>query len=103
MNPPKHAFTSIQMQQLRAQIMAYRYLARNQPLSPEMLMAIQGKKNEMPMGMPNSGSNAPQVFQQSRSPADTGILFLAVYFSVTYFLSYSSRLIELYYVGSEFL
>ncbi|KAM7249224.1 hypothetical protein ACFE04_019451 [Oxalis oulophora] len=72
MNPPKHAFTSIQMQQLRAQIMAYRYLARNQPLSPEMLMAIQGKKNEMSMGMPNSGSNAPQVFQQSRSPSDTG-------------------------------
>jgi len=73
MNSPKHAFTQNQMQQLRAQIMAYRYLARNQPLSPEMLIGIQGKKNEMPMGMPNSGSTPPPgPYQQTRSPSESG-------------------------------
>lgn len=42
-------------------------------------MAIQGKKNEMPMGMPNAGSNTPSgAFQQSRSPSDAGNLFLAI-------------------------
>lgn len=34
------------MQQLRAQIMAYRLLARNQPLNAELTLAIQGKKAE---------------------------------------------------------
>lgn len=45
-NSGRHAFAANQLQQLRAQIMAYRMLARNQPLSPELTLAIQGKKIE---------------------------------------------------------
>ena len=37
-------FQSPQMLQLRAQIMAYRYLARNQPLPSNVAMAVQGKR-----------------------------------------------------------
>ena len=44
LNSGRHAFGANQLAQLRAQIMAYRLLARNQPLSPELTMAIQGKK-----------------------------------------------------------
>lgn len=46
MNTGRHAFAANQLQQLRAQIMAYRLLARNQPLSTELTLAIQGKKVE---------------------------------------------------------
>lgn len=38
----KHSFTSPQLQQLRVQIMAYRLLARNQPLSQQLALAVQG-------------------------------------------------------------
>lgn len=44
MNSGRHAFAANQLHQLRAQIMAYRMLARNQPLSNELTLAIQGKK-----------------------------------------------------------
>merc|ERR1719225_805365 len=39
-------FQNTQMLQLRAQIMAYRILARNQPLPPQIAMAVQGKRPE---------------------------------------------------------
>lgn len=64
-----------QLQQLKAQIMAYRLLARNQPLSPELAMAIQAKKVDIPMGMQNaSGSGPPPGFfpQQNRPPVELG-------------------------------
>ncbi|XP_043516816.1 ATP-dependent helicase brm-like [Frieseomelitta varia] len=38
----KQAFSSQQLQQLRVQIMAYRLLARNQPLSQQLALAVQG-------------------------------------------------------------
>lgn len=38
----KQAFSSQQLQQLRVQIMAYRLLARNQPLTPQLTLALQG-------------------------------------------------------------
>lgn len=41
---PKHIFSSLQLQQLRVQIMAYRLLARNQPLTSQMALAVQGKR-----------------------------------------------------------
>lgn len=44
MEPPqtqKHLFTQGQLQQLRVQIMAYRLLARNQPLTQTIIMGIQ--------------------------------------------------------------
>ena len=40
------AFQNQQLLQLRAQIMAYRILARNQPLPQQIAMAVQGKKPE---------------------------------------------------------
>merc|ERR1711993_205212 len=39
-------FQNTQMLQLRAQIMAYRILAHNQPLPPQIAMAVQGKRPE---------------------------------------------------------
>ncbi|KAF6205797.1 hypothetical protein GE061_019971 [Apolygus lucorum] len=38
----KHSFSPPQLQQLRVQIMAYRLLARNQPLSQQLALAVQG-------------------------------------------------------------
>jgi hypothetical protein len=39
--PPIGSLAHTQMLQLRAQIMAYRILARNQPLPPQIAMAVQ--------------------------------------------------------------
>lgn len=39
----KQSFNSHQLQQLKVQIMAYRQLARNQPLNQQTLMGIQGE------------------------------------------------------------
>jgi len=39
--PPAGSLAHTQMLQLRAQIMAYRILARNQPLPPQIAMAVQ--------------------------------------------------------------
>ena len=56
-------FQNTQMLQLRAQIMAYRILARNQPLPAQIAMAVQGKRpeqggpvgpNQPPYGRPGS-------------------------------------------------
>ncbi|GLH08877.1 ATP-dependent helicase brm [Gryllus bimaculatus] len=44
--PPKHTFSASQLQQLRVQIMAYRVLARNQPLSAQLALAVQGKPSQ---------------------------------------------------------
>lgn len=67
-----------QMQQLRAQIMAYRLLARNQPLPEHLSLAVQGKR---PMGapymarppsrlppQPNSLNQPPQPVQTQQAP-----------------------------------
>lgn len=50
------AFTQVQMQQLRVQIMAYRMLARNQPLTQQMNLAVQGKR---PDGAPQCPTPPP--------------------------------------------
>ena len=41
---PAVTMTQMQMQQLRAQILAYRYLARNQPLPENIRLAAEGKR-----------------------------------------------------------
>ena len=41
---PAITMTPVQMQQLRAQILAYRYLARNQPLPENIRLAAEGKR-----------------------------------------------------------
>ncbi|XP_049821381.1 ATP-dependent helicase brm-like isoform X2 [Aethina tumida] len=50
------AFSQQQMTLLRNQIMAYRYLARNQPVPSQVLMALQGKR---PDGTPLSPTPPP--------------------------------------------
>ncbi|KAK1117792.1 hypothetical protein K0M31_015728 [Melipona bicolor] len=48
-NMGEKAFTGRQLHQLRVQIMAYRLLARNQPLSQQLMFAIQGIGQRAPM------------------------------------------------------
>ncbi|XP_043475388.1 ATP-dependent helicase brm isoform X2 [Leptopilina heterotoma] len=57
----KQTFSSQQLQQLRMQIMAYRLLARNQPLSQQLALALQGigQRPMDPSQGPTSGSQAP--------------------------------------------
>merc|ERR1711988_985170 len=40
----RNSFQNTQMLQLRAQIMAYRFLARNQPLPPQIAVAVTGRR-----------------------------------------------------------
>jgi hypothetical protein len=44
---------TVQMQQFKAQIMAYRFLSRNQPPATHILAAAQGKKYESPSTPPS--------------------------------------------------
>ncbi|XP_065202229.1 ATP-dependent helicase brm-like [Planococcus citri] len=75
MNSGKQFFTPEQLQQLRAQIFAYRLLARNLPLNPDLSLALQGKKVDGPIGMPNIGMNgAPSspFVPPARPASDSG-------------------------------
>lgn len=75
MNPAKHAFNPDQRQQLRAQIIAYRYLARNMPLNPEITLALQGKKVDVPIAVSGPALNGapPGPFgPQARPASDPG-------------------------------
>lgn len=50
------AFSPVQLQQLRAQILAYKILGRGQPLPENLQLAIQGKRNLPTMQQPvNTG------------------------------------------------
>ncbi|KAG7198891.1 hypothetical protein KM043_015713 [Ampulex compressa] len=62
----KQTFSSQQLQQLRVQIMAYRLLARNQPLSQQLALAVQGgAPPPPPPGM------AQRPIDPSQGPATT--------------------------------
>lgn len=66
-NQMKPSFLSPnQVQQLRAQIMAYRLLARNQPIPPNITTAAQGRRPDVPPNQPNAG---PPMGQQPGYPA----------------------------------
>ncbi|KAL3278288.1 hypothetical protein HHI36_013622 [Cryptolaemus montrouzieri] len=67
-NGNNSAFTQLQMTQLRAQIMAYRLLARNQTISPQMALAVQGKR---PDGAPQCPTPPSSPFQPP-GPGQTG-------------------------------
>lgn len=56
-NPNDRNFQNTQMLQLRAQIMAYRFLARNQALPPQIAVAVTGRRPEQqgPPGQPGYG------------------------------------------------
>lgn len=63
-NSMKSSFlSSTQVLQLRAQIMAYRYLSRNQPVPSNIGMAAQGKRTDLPplqSQLPSSGLQPDQ-------------------------------------------
>ena len=48
----RSSFQNTQMLQLRAQIMAYRFLARNQQLPPQIAIAVTGRRPEQQPGQP---------------------------------------------------
>lgn len=50
---------------VRAQIMAYRMLARNQPLNPQLIHAVQGKR---PDGTPSCPTPPSSPFQPQGPP-----------------------------------
>lgn len=70
----KSSFLSpTQVHQLRAQIMAYRLLARNQPVPSNIGMAAQGKRSDLPslQAQPNSGPQLDQQQQQMYVPSSS--------------------------------
>ncbi|KAF7988055.1 hypothetical protein HCN44_007549 [Aphidius gifuensis] len=65
----KQTLNPQQMQQLRGQIMAYRLLARNQPLTQELTLAVQGappSQGVVPSGPQRPGVQIPPQIQQQQ-------------------------------------
>ncbi|XP_061423760.1 transcription activator BRG1-like isoform X1 [Lethenteron reissneri] len=58
-------FNPMQLQQLRAQIMAYKLLARGQPLPEGLQMALQGKRPMGGLAPPQNAQSQPPPPQQS--------------------------------------
>jgi len=58
--PPSN-FQNPQLLQLRAQIMAYRMLARHQPLPPQIALAVTGKRAESAPPPSSTAAGAPPV------------------------------------------
>lgn len=52
-------FAPMQLQQLRAQIMAYKFLARNQPIPDQIRAAVEGRRPFHPMSQPMQRPGAP--------------------------------------------
>lgn len=52
--------------------MAYRMLSRNQSLNSDIILAIQGKKLDIPMGMQGI-SGGGDGFTQQRPPTESGL------------------------------
>ncbi|XP_076275469.1 ATP-dependent helicase brm-like isoform X2 [Rhynchophorus ferrugineus] len=66
------ALTQMQMTQLRNQIMAYRYLARNQPIPQQILLALQGKRvdgSPIPSSTPPPGQESPSAHSRDSPEA----------------------------------
>ncbi|XP_043518267.1 ATP-dependent helicase brm-like isoform X2 [Frieseomelitta varia] len=57
----KQAFTIQQLHQLRLQVMAYRLLARNRPLSQQLMLAIQGKRQHAPVNSSQGPATASNL------------------------------------------
>lgn len=60
------AFSPVQLQQLRAQILAYKILARGQPLPENLQLAVQGKRS-LPTMQQQPPQQPPQQQQQQAS------------------------------------
>ena len=55
------AFSPVQLQQLRAQILAYKILGRGQPLPENLQLAVQGKRCLPTMQQPSQQQQPPQA------------------------------------------
>uniref|UniRef100_A0A8C2DD13 SWI/SNF related, matrix associated, actin dependent regulator of chromatin, subfamily a, member 2 n=1 Tax=Cyprinus carpio TaxID=7962 RepID=A0A8C2DD13_CYPCA len=77
------AFSPVQLQQLRAQILAYKILGRGQPLPENLQLAVQGKRSlptmqQQPINTspynrpPGQGSETPSAPQKLLVPAPSG-------------------------------
>lgn len=62
----------------RVQIMAYRLLARNQPVSQQLAMAAQGKRTEGPPQCPTPPSSPFQPGQGGPPPASQQVSYARV-------------------------
>lgn len=62
------AFSPVQLQQLRAQILAYKILGRGQPLPENLQLAIQGKRSLPSMQQQQQPQQQQQQQQQPQAP-----------------------------------
>lgn len=68
-NAKQSCLSSPQLEQLRSQIMAYRQLARNQPLNKNLVTMIRGQRLESPNSLPDAQQQPPsQPPQNGMSP-----------------------------------
>ena len=79
-NAKQSSLSTPQLEQLRSQIMAYRTLARNQPLNKNLVSLIRGQRPDMPTGMgeplqpaiPPNNQQLEQPPQQQQGPSQQG-------------------------------
>ncbi|KAL0979957.1 hypothetical protein UPYG_G00192090 [Umbra pygmaea] len=66
------SFSPVQLQQLRAQILAYKILGRGQPLPENLQLAVQGKRSlptmQQQQPQQQSGTGSPYIRSPGRSP-----------------------------------
>ncbi|XP_072385053.1 ATP-dependent helicase brm-like isoform X2 [Diabrotica undecimpunctata] len=71
-NGANNVFTQSQMSQLRNQIMAYRYIARNQPVPSQINLSLQGKRSDSspqcPTPPPSAGFSQGNVGMHQGAP-----------------------------------
>ncbi|XP_074525848.1 putative global transcription activator SNF2L2 [Halichoeres trimaculatus] len=63
------AFSPVQLQQLRAQILAYKILGRGQPLPENLQLAVQGKRSLPTMQQQQQHQHQQQQQQQQQAPS----------------------------------
>jgi len=69
-NGEKSQFSQAQLYQLRCQIVAYKLLARQEPVPKQLMAATQGKQKQQQQGESPAASNGPpQPQQQAQPPA----------------------------------
>uniref|UniRef100_T1ITD1 Very low-density lipoprotein receptor n=1 Tax=Strigamia maritima TaxID=126957 RepID=T1ITD1_STRMM len=78
-NQKQTVFNPVQVQQLRAQIMAYRLLSRNQPIPENLNLALQGKRisppiTNIPYPRPQGAPSPlqPHIMRPPGAPGNTG-------------------------------
>lgn len=70
-NSKQTSLSTPQLDQLRNQIMAYRQLARNQPLSKNLVTLIRGQRPDTPTGQPEPQQQLQQPPQTNQAPSSS--------------------------------